>query len=151
MRYWAPGHTHVKGPLLFLHGNLLSVLSHFSEDVLHLLLGTKMIKMSVFIHVPHSDEDGRERWSSQSGVRCDDEDGRFKNPAPLRHLHSAGRSLWAGRGVRVRDLLAGLSGSLAIIRRRKACRAVVSHYAICTIKICPLENVMACALMCVTV
>lgn len=144
----APHSSYTGTRLFILH--LLSVLSHFSEDVLHLLLGTKMIKMSVFIHSTLG-----WRWK---GTLVITERGEMwwwrwslKNPAPLRHLHSAGRSLWAGRGVRVRDLLAGLSGSLAIIRRRKACRAVVSHYAICTIKICPLENVLACALMCVTV
>lgn len=144
----APHSSYTGARLFTLH--LLSVLSHFSEDVLHLLLGTKMIKMSVFIHSTL-----RWRWKGTLVITERGEmwwwRGSLKNPAPLRHLHSAGRSLWAGWGVRVRDLLAGLSGSLAIIRRRKACRAVVSHYAICTIKICPLENVLACALMCVTV
>lgn len=77
----APHSSYTGTRLFILH--LLSVLSHFSENVLHLLLGTKMIKMSVFIHVPHSDEDGRERWSSQSGVRCDDEEGRLKTLLPF--------------------------------------------------------------------
>ena len=88
----------------------------------------------------HSDKDGRKRWSSQSRGEMWWWRGSLRNPAPLRHLRPAGRSMWTRRRVRVRDLLAGLSSSLSIIRRRKARRAVVSHYAICTIKICLLDS-----------